>query len=177
MSAPDRTVAAEPVTEAGRRASALLGGTQWFEDFRPGDRWRHARGSTIDEVENQLLTKIVCNTAQGHWNDDAMVGSPWGASRLVFGMITGSITIGLASQDTAECAIAELGLTRLRLRTGIFHGDTLYAYTEVLGAEAADRPDAGVVLFRHWGATADGRIAFECDRSVLVKRRSHWSRP
>jgi itaconyl-CoA hydratase len=147
----------------------------WFEDFRPGDRWRHARGATIDEVENQLLTKMVMNTAQEHWNEHSMADSPWGDSRIVFGMITGSLTIGLTSQDTAENALAELGVTAMRFRAPVFHGDTLYAYTEVLAADPApDRDDAGVVRFRHWGATADDRIVFQCERTVLVKRRSHW---
>jgi itaconyl-CoA hydratase len=147
----------------------------WFEDFRQGERWRHARGATVDEVENQMLTKLVCNTAQEHWNEHSMAGSQWGDSRIVFGMITGSLTIGLTSQDTAENAICELGLDGMRFRAPVFHGDTLYAYTEVLSAEPApDREDAGVVRFRHWGATADDRIVFECERSVLVKRASHW---
>jgi itaconyl-CoA hydratase len=147
----------------------------WFEDFHPGDRWRHARGATVGEVENQLITKMVMNTAQEHWNEHSMAGSPWGNSRLVFGMITGSLTVGLASQDTAENALAELGLDRMRFRAGVFHGDTIYAYTEVLDAyPAPDRDDAGIVRFQHWGATSDERIVFECERTVLVKRRVSW---
>jgi acyl dehydratase len=150
------------------------GAGTWFEDFTPGDRWRHARGATVDEVENQLLTKLVVNTAQEHWNEHSMADSPWGSSRIVFGMITGSLTIGLASQDTAENALAELGLTKMRFRSPVFHGDTIYAYTEVLYTEDADTDDAGIVRFQHWGATADDRIVFQCERSVLVKRRGHW---
>ena len=147
----------------------------WFEDFHPGDRWRHARGATVGEVENQLLTKMVMNTAQEHWNEHSMADSPWGHSRLVFGMITGSLTIGLTSQDTAENAIAEMGLTGMRFRAPVFHGDTIYAYTEVLATGPADsRDDAGIVRFYHWGATGEERIVFECVRSVLIKRRSHW---
>jgi acyl dehydratase len=146
----------------------------WFESFRAGDRWRHFRGATIGEVENQLLTKLVMNTAQEHWNDDAMKGSEWGASRIVFGLITGCLTIGLASQDTAENAIAELGLTNIRFTASVFHGDSVYAYTEVLETADADREDAGVVRFRHWGVTSEKKLVFQCDRIVLIKRRSHW---
>lgn len=155
--------------------SQRTGDDTWFEDFRPGDRWRHARGATVDEVENQLLTKMVLNTAQEHWNEHSMTGSPWGNSRLVFGMITGSLTLGLASQDTAENSLAELGLDRMRFRAGVFHGDTIYAYTEVVETSPApDRDDAGIVRFRHWGAKADQTIVFECERAVLIKRRSAW---
>ena len=122
-----------------------------------------------------LLTKLVGNTAQEHWNEHSMAASPWGDHRIVFGMITGSLTIGLTSQDTAENALAELGVTAMRFRSPVFHGDTLYAYTEVLTTEPSpERDDAGAVRFRHWGATADDRIVFQCERTVLVKRRSHW---
>ena len=37
------------------------------------------------------------------------------------------------------------------------HGDTLYAYSEVLEAEDADRADAGIVTFRHYGVNQDDK--------------------
>jgi acyl dehydratase len=147
----------------------------WFEDFSPGQRMRHARGTTIGEVENQLLTKLVLNTAQAHFNEHVMVGSPFGDGRLVFGLITGSIVIGLTTEDTAEHALAEVALDGLRFTSPVHHGDTLYAFTEVLSVDDADRDDAGLVRFKHWGATQEGTIVFEAERTVLVKRRSHWS--
>jgi acyl dehydratase len=146
----------------------------WFEDFTPGDRMRHARGTTVGEVESQLLTKLVLNTAQAHFNEHVMIGSPLGDGRLVFGLVTGSIVIGLATQDTAEQAIAELRLDRLRFTAPVHHGDTLYAFSEVLSVDDADRDDAGVVRFQHWGINQEGTIVFEAERTVLVKRRSHW---
>src|SRR5439155_27232372 len=81
-----------------------------------------------------------------------------------------------ATQDTAEHAIAELRLDKLRLRAPVFHGDTLTAYTEVIGKRDADRDDAGIVRFKHWGVKQDGTIVFEGEREVLLKRRSHWVR-
>jgi len=146
----------------------------WFEDFAPGDRMRHARGTTVGEVENQLLTKLVLNTAQAHFNEHVMQGSPMGDGRLVFGLVTGSIVIGLATQDTAENALAEVALDGVRFTSPVHHGDTLYAFTEVVSVDDAERDDAGLVRFRHWGANQEGTIVFEAERTVLVKRRSHW---
>jgi itaconyl-CoA hydratase len=157
------------------QALALVDDDGWFESFEVGQKWRHARGATVDVVENQTLTKLVMNTAQEHWNEDSMKGSEWGASRIVFGLITGSLTIGLTSQDTAEHAIRELGLDDIRFTSSVFHGDSIYAYTEVLKTTDSDQDDAGVVTFQHWGATAEGRMVFRCVRTVLIKRRSHWS--
>lgn len=156
--------------------AALTGTSSYFEDFPVGRRMRHARGATVGEVENNLVTKQVMNTAQGHWNDHAMIGNPMGEGRVVFGLVTGSLIFGLASQDTAENALAELGCTALRFTSPVHLGDTLYAYTEVLAADdAPDRDDAGIVRFKHWGFTAEERLVFQGERVVLVKRRSHWS--
>jgi acyl dehydratase len=149
----------------------------WFEDFVPGQRMRHARGTTVGEVEGQLLTKLVLNTAQAHFNEHAMAGSPLGEGRLVFGLVTGSIVIGLATEDTAEHAVAEVGLDAVRFTAPVHHGDTLYAFTEVLAVEDAERPNAGLVRFKHWGTNQDGAIVCEAERTVLVKRRSHWAGP
>jgi itaconyl-CoA hydratase len=146
----------------------------FFEDFTPGERMRHARGTTVGEVENQLLTKLVLNTSQAHFNEHAMAGSPLGEGRLVFGLVTGSIVIGLATQDTAEHALAEVGLDRVRFTAPVHHGDTLYAYTEVLATDDSDQADAGLVRFKHWGTNQEGTIVCEAERTVLVKRRSHW---
>jgi acyl dehydratase len=142
----------------------------YFEDFAPGQRMRHARGTTVGEVENQLVTKLVMNTADAHYNEAKMKDTPFGG-RLVFGLVTGSIVIGLATQDTAEHAVAELRLDKLRFRAPVFHGDTLTAYTEVLETREADVVDAGIVRFKHWGVKQDGTIVFEGEREVLIERR------
>jgi len=154
------------------RTEPLTGPSNYFEDFSVGDRFRHARGTTIGELENQLLTKLVMNTAQAHFNEHAMKDTPWG-QRLVFGLVTGSIVMGLATQDVAENAVAELRLDKLRFTAPVFHGDTLYAYTEVLSKTEVEREDAGEVIFRHWGVNQEGRVVFEGERTVLVRRRNH----
>jgi len=151
----------------------LTGSGNYFEDFIVGDRLEHARGTTVGELENQLLTKLVMNTAQAHFNEHAMKDTPFGG-RLVFGLVTGSIVMGLATQDIAENAVAELRLDKLRFTAPVFHGDTLYAYTEVLSKTEVEREDAGEVTFKHWGLNQDGKVVFEGERTVLIKRRSHW---
>ncbi len=143
----------------------------YFEDFIVGEIYEHARGKTVTEMDNVLITNLVLNTAQGHFNEQRMASSPFGA-RITFGGITASLVIGLASQDTSENAIAELGVDKIRFKVPVLHGDTLYAFTEVLERQDCDRPDAGVVTFRHWGVNQRDQIVFEGERRVLVERRS-----
>jgi len=154
--------------------SSLTGAQSYFEDFTPGQRIRHSRSATVGEVEASFMAKLVMNTAQAHWNEDYLSASPLGEGRVVFGLLTASMVVGLASQDTAENALAEMGLDHLRFSAPVHHGDTLSAFTEVLSCEAADRDDAGVVRFSHFGTTQDGRVVFSGERTVLLKRRSHW---
>lgn len=153
--------------------SALTGRDTYFEDFAPGQTMRHARGKTVSELENVLITNLVMNTAQGHFNEDAMRGTMFG-HRITFGGVTAALVIGLAGQDTGENALIELGLDKIRFSSPVFHDDTLYAYSEVLATEPAEREDAGIVTFRHWGVNQDGKVVFEGERRVLIKRRSHW---
>lgn len=154
--------------------SRLLGATGWFEDFGVGQQIRHARASTIDEIEGSFIAKQVMNTAQAHFNDHIEHGM--GEGRVVFGLATASMVMGLSSQDCTEHALAELGCDKFRFRSPVHHGDTVSAYTEVLSvADATDRADAGVVVFKHWGVKHDGVIVFEGERTVLIKRKSHWN--
>ena len=164
----------------GRPLHSYTGAANYFEDFSVGQRIRHVRGKTVGEFDNQIVTNLVMNTAHSHFNEAAMAASPWG-TRLVFGLVTGSMVIGLATQDCAENALQELRLDGLRFVAPVFHGDTLYAYSEVLATDdAPGRPDAGLVTFRHYGTKLPGgggdeELVFQGDRTVLLKRASHWS--
>ncbi len=145
----------------------------YFEDFTVGEVMKHARGKTREPLEQVLITNLVMNTASGHFDEEVMKSHPMGR-RLSFGGVNIAMFVGLASQDTAENAIAELGMDKIRLQGPVFHGDTLTAYTEVLEVGPAEREDAGIVRFKHYGTKQDSSIVFEGERTVLVKRRSHW---
>lgn len=157
------------------KTSELTGNDNHFEDFRPGAVFRHARGKTVEAIENVQITNLVMNTAEGHFNEDVMRKSGGIFDRRVsFGGVTIALVVGLAAQDTAENALAELGMDKIRLKEPVFHGDTLYAYSQVLAVEDGEREDAGVVTFHHWGLNQDDKVVFEGERRVLIKRRSHW---
>lgn len=156
----------------------LTGNDNYFEDFTVGQVIRHARGKTMCEQDNVGITLQVLNTADAHFNEHVMQQNAMGRDgwnrRVQFGGVTIAMIIGMTMQDTGENALAELGLDRIRLKAPVFHGDTLYAYTEVLDAAPADRDDAGIVTFRHYGVNQKDSVVFEGERRVLVKRRSHY---
>lgn len=146
----------------------------YFEDFEVGQVIAHARGKTITEMDNVLLTNLVMNTADGHFNEHRMQrqsGIAGFNTRIVYGGISFSMVIGLAAQDTGEQVLEERGMDKIRLRAPVHHGDTLYAYTEVLEKAEGDRPDAGVIRFKHFGVNQDDGLVYEGERTVLIRRR------
>ncbi|WP_072805853.1 MaoC family dehydratase [Rhodococcoides yunnanense] len=152
---------------------SITASDNYFEDFEVGSLFQHARGRTVTEMDNVLITLMAMNTAQGHFNELSMKETDFG-QRIVFGGITASIVIGLASQDTAEHAVEEKGLDKIRFSSPVFHGDTLHAFTEVIGTEPLpSRVDAGIVRFRHYGVNQRDQIVFEGERTVVISRRDH----
>ncbi len=152
----------------------LTGDSNYFEDFTPGDVLRHARGKTVGEIDNVLITNLVMNTASAHF--DVVAAKEMGfPERISFGGVNISIVIGLAAEDTAENALQELGMDNIRLKNPVFHGDTLMAYTEVLDVDPGTREDAGVVRFRHWGVNQDDKVVVEAERTALIKKRAYWA--
>jgi acyl dehydratase len=150
--------------------AALTGSDNYFEDFEVGAVWRHARGKTVTNLENVLFTNLVMNTAQAHFNEHVTNG------RIVsYGGVNFSMVLGLSTQDCCENALAELGLDNIRLSRPVTHGDTLYAYSEVLSKADADRADAGIVVFRHYGVNQNDELVAQVERKALIKRRSHWA--
>ncbi len=158
-----------------RSTAELTSANNYYEDFEVGQVIRHARGKTVTEMDNVLITNMVMNTAQAHFDEhfmkDFMPDVPGFQTRVVYGGVNFSMVMGLAGQDTGEQVIAELGLDRVRLRAPVHHGDTLYAYSEVLEKQNSDRGDAGIVTFRHFGVNQNDVLVFEGDRKVLMKRR------
>src|SRR5262249_32638338 len=59
----------------------------------------------------------------------------------------------------------------------VLHGDTLYAFTEVVATDSAPagprgHREVGLVHFRHWGVNQRGETVFEGERLALIKKRS-----
>jgi len=157
--------------------AGLTGKDNFYEDFNVGDVYEHARGKTMEPIENVVITNLVLNTAQLHFNEDAAEKLGGQPHRVVFGGVTASLVIGLAMQDTGEQAVEEVGLDKVRFRLPVMHGDTLYAFTEVLGKNDSEEfsrghREVGEIHFKHYGVNQRGETVFEGERRVLIKKRA-----
>ncbi len=146
----------------------------FFEDFEVGDVIVHPRGRTIAESEHQMLTNIVLNTAQLHFNQAMVDADPktyFDGRRVVYGGIVLSFVVGLASEETSENALAELAFDNGKHTAPVFAGDTLFAESTVLEKRNGDDRRGGIVRFKLIGKNQRGEQVLEIEREVLVRFR------
>jgi acyl dehydratase len=152
--------------------SSVTGKSNYFEDFNVGDVIEHSRGRTVTEMDNVMFTLLTMNTASIHFNEDMMKkGKGIFPERVVYGGLVSSIVIGLTSEDISENAICDLGYYNARHSAPVFHGDTLYARSEVLEKRDSEREDAGIVKFKITGINQKGETVVEIEREVLIRKR------
>jgi acyl dehydratase len=151
-------------------SDVIYGFEGYFEDFTLGAVYRHARGKTISELDNVLITNMVLNTAEPHFNEHAANADPIFGHRIVYGGVMVSFVVGLAAQDTARHALREISMDDVKLYAPVYHGDTLYAYSDVLAVEPA--PEGGIVTFLHRGFNQEDRLVFSGQRKVLIRKRT-----
>ena len=152
----------------------------YFEDFSVGDKYqpcaRHHRRRSREPTPYQARDEHRSRPLQRSTSQRKRRPSDSG---IVFGLVTGSIVIGLATQDTAENAIAELTLDKIALhrpRPPRRHVVRLHR-----SAQHQDRqrnpPAAGIVRFKHWGANQDATVVFETETHRTNNEANHPMTP
>lgn len=151
----------------------LTGRGTYFEDFAPGMVIAHANGRTITD-EHLPWTYRLGNTHPLHYDrlystrrQGAMSGEPIVYGGLVFAWIA-----GLASRDTTENALLEVGYTEGYHSQPSYTGDTLYAVSRVLATqELPDVAHAGLVSFQLIGVKGmTAREAIDAFAADLFKK-------
>jgi itaconyl-CoA hydratase len=151
--------------------------TSYFEDFRIGMEFHHRRSRTLTQEENARWSLVTMNTAQAHWNQEAMKSYLDGRfdRPLVNAAVVLAISVGLTSEDISENIFADVALDAIRLTTPVFGGDTLTARSVIL--EVADEPatpHSGRVHYRISVSNQAGAVVATLERTVLIKRRCQW---
>jgi len=150
----------------------------YFEDFVVGMEIRHRRGRTLLQEENARWSLQTMNTAQSHWNNESMKTYLDGRFQtpIVNAAIVISLSAGLTSNDVTENIFAEVGLDAIRITTPVFAGDTLTAVSTVLEvSDAATVPHSGRLKYRIVTQNQHGADVLTMERTVLIKKRSHWA--
>lgn len=145
----------------------------WFEDFEVGAMLLHPRGRTMSDGEHMMLTNLVLNTAQLHFNQAMCDASPdlyFGGRRVIFGGLVLAFAMGLASEEVSENALAELAMDKGKHLAPVFAGDTLFAESTVLSKDQ-DEPTSGVVRFLLVARNQRDEKVLEIERAIRVRCR------
>lgn len=145
---------------------------KYFDDLNVGDRFQHATGRTLTETDNVLFSALTLNTQPLHLNEDFAAKTQFG-QRIVNGLFTLALVVGLSVSELTEgTIIANLGYENVRHPNPAFHGDTIYAETEVLEKrESQSKPDRGLVRLKQIGRKPDGTVVVELERTVMFLKR------
>lgn len=145
---------------------------KYFEDLNVGDRFQHSTGRTLTEMDNVLFSALTLNTQPLHINEDFAAKTQYG-QRIVNGLFTLALVVGLSVSELTEgTIIANLGYENVKHPNPAFHGDTVYAETEVLEKrESQSRPNAGLVRLKQTGRKPDGTVVVELERTVMFLKR------
>jgi acyl dehydratase len=145
---------------------------RYFEDFVPGDIYRHWPGKTITEYDDHLFCMITMNHHPLHTDSWFAEHETIHGSNVVVGNLVYSVVLGMSVPDVSGSCIANLEVEELTHKRPTFHGDTIYAETRVLGKrESRSKPDRGVVTVETKGMNQRAEEVCYFRRQVMVWKR------
>ncbi|PSQ58154.1 molybdenum cofactor biosynthesis protein [Halobacteriales archaeon SW_7_71_33] len=146
----------------------------YYEEFEVGETIDHEKRRTVSESDNQRFCDVTMNRQSLHLDAEAAGDTQFG-ERLVNGLYTMSLAVGLTIPDTTDGTIvANLSYDDVEHPAPVFHGDTIGARSTVTDKRETSDGDRGVVTM-HVEAyrVADGEetVVCEFDRTVLSLKR------
>lgn len=186
---PDAVAATELIVPSGMTGVGydveLAGSPYLWDDYEIGERIDHVDGSTIEESEHMLATRLWHNTAKVHFNQHVESQGRFGR-RIVYGGHVISIARALSFNGLAN-AQTVLAINAGTHANPTFAGDTIYAWSEVLDkVELPGRTDLGalrtrLVAVKNLTAASfplrgeDGKyvpeVVLDLDLTLLIPRR------
>ncbi len=111
-------------------SDAFSGSPYRWADYEVGEHIDHVDGTTIEEAEHQIATRLYQNTAKVHFNQHTEGAGRFGR-RLIYGGHIISIARALSFNGLSN-AFHLLALNAGQHVAPCFAGDTIYAWSEVL---------------------------------------------
>ena len=146
---------------------------RFFEDFTVGDIYKHPYGRTITETDDVWITNVTLNLNPMHFNEAYAAETEFG-ERLVNGLVVIALAVGMSVIDVSMNAIANLGYDDIRHHAPVFHGDTIFAESEVVSnRESESRDHVGIVTTELRAFNQDDELVLSLERTGMVLRRDH----
>lgn len=143
----------------------------YYEQFEIGMEFKHSLTRTVTESDNLLFCALTHNPQPLHLDEEFSKETEYG-QRIVNSLFTLGLVIGVSVGDTTlGTTIGNLGMTDTRFANPVFQGDTIRSVTKVREKRVSkSRPNAGLVVFEHYGFNQrDEEVAF-CVRTAFMMR-------
>lgn len=146
---------------------------RYYEDFEPGDVYKHWPGRTITEAEDHLFCALTMNLHPLHSDRWYAEEETQFQKNVVVGNYVYSLVLGMSVADVSGAAIANLEIESLKHTKPTFHGDSIRAETTVLEkVESSSKPDRGIVTVETRGFNQRGEEVCYFRRKVMVPKRN-----
>ena len=147
---------------------------KYFDELEVGQKIKHSNGRTVTEMDNVLFSALTMNTQPLHLDENYASKTEFG-QRLVNGLFTLGLVVGLSVSELTEgTIIANLGYDKVIHPKPVFHGDTIYAESEIIEKrESKSRADVGIVSIKCVGRNQDGVVVVEFERTAMFKKKNN----
>ena len=138
-----------------------------FEDFAPGQRFRHRPGVTLSQQDNTDEALDTLNAAMVHYDAHYAAATTW-KRPLMVSTVTLQRVVGMASKTFGRRR-ALLGFSEILLTGPLFGGDTLYAESWIQECTPGPDADTGIIKLLLSALKPDGSAVgrFTCTMSIL----------
>ena len=144
---------------------------RFYEDFTVGDVYKHPYGRTVTETDNVWFTNLTMNVNPMHFNEAYAAGTEFG-ERLVDGTYVFALAVGMSVIDVSANATANLGYDAVRHHAPVYHGDTVFAESEVVSKRELDsREHVGIVTTELRAFNQDDELVLSLERTPMVLKR------
>jgi 2-methylfumaryl-CoA hydratase len=156
--------------DGAMRPSAKTATGRFFEDFRVGERLRHATPRTVGQGDAAIYSAIFGSrfALQSADTFAEAIGYP---KSPIDDLLVFHIVFGKTVADVSLNAIANLGYADCRFLRAVYPGDTLSAVSAVIGVKENSNRQSGVVYVRSQGFNQHGENVLDYVRWVMVRKR------
>jgi 2-methylfumaryl-CoA hydratase len=141
----------------------------FFEDFRIGQKIRHAAPRTVTTGDVALYTALY-GSRFAVQSSDAFAESIGYPRSPIDDMLVFHIVFGKTVPDISLNAVANLGYAACRFLAPVYPGDTLRAESDVIGLKENSNGQTGVVYVRSRGVNQRGQTVLDYVRWVMVRK-------
>ncbi|MEQ9640333.1 MAG: MaoC family dehydratase [Alphaproteobacteria bacterium] len=144
----------------------------YYEEFEIGMEFHHALTRTVTEMDNILFSALTHNPQPLHLDAEFAKNTEFG-QQLVNSIYTLGLVIGVSVGDTTlGTTVGNLGMSDVRFRNPVFHGDTVRSMTRIKEMrESKSRPTVGIVTFEHIGTNQRDEEVCYCLRQGMMRKR------